>query len=238
MSENSTRQTPYRNVLVVGASRGLGKAIVESYVERGAHVVGTVRGTDSPLHDYVRRTGGGVQIEHVDITVPEQLVALRDRLAARVFDLLFVVAGISLAPRAAVGAEIDTTDFTRMMETNVLSVMRAVETLQQLVEPGGTIAVMSSGQGSIAGNDSAGFEVYRATKAALNQMFRSYSVRHADDGRALLLMAPGWVKTDMGGAGARLEIDESIPSLVDTIDSQHGVPGLQYLDRFGEPIAW
>jgi hypothetical protein len=42
----------------------------------------------------------------------------------------------------------------------------------------------------------------------------------------------------MGGAGARLEIDESIPSLVDTIDSQHGVPGLQYLDRFGEPIAW
>ena len=60
----------------------------------------------------------------------------------------------------------------------------------------------------------------------------------AGEARALLLMAPGWVKTGLGGPNAVLEISESIPPLVDTIDAQHAVPGLQFLDRHGEPVAW
>jgi len=71
--------------------------------------------------------------------------------------------------------------------------------LQDLVAPAGTIAVMSSGQGSVGNNDRGGFEVYRASKSALNQLMRSFAARHADDPRTLLLMAPGWVQTDLGG---------------------------------------
>lgn len=239
MNEARHEKTPNRRVLVIGASRGLGEAIVETYVERGARVVGTVRSDEpSPLHDFARSSGAAVEIERVDITVPRQIAALREHLAGRVFDLLFVVSGISLAPQEAIGAAIDTRDFDQMMHTNVLGVMRAVEVLQDLVDPGGTIAVMSSGQGSVSGNTSGGFEVYRATKAALNQMFRSYAVRHGAEQRALLLMAPGWVKTGLGGPNAVLQIGDSIPPLVDTIDAQHGVPGLQYLDRHGKAVAW
>ena len=51
-------------------------------------------------------------------------------------------------------------------------------------------------------------------------------------------MAPGWVKTTLGGSNAMLEISDSIPPLVDTLDAQHGTPGLQFLDRTGEPVAW
>ncbi|MFJ3394631.1 SDR family NAD(P)-dependent oxidoreductase [Leifsonia aquatica] len=240
MTEQHSASTPHREVLVVGASRGLGEAIVETYVQRGARVVGTVRtGDPSPLHAFAdRAASGAVDIEHVDITEPSQLVALRERIADRRFDLLFVVAGVSLAPQDAVGADIDTADFLRMMETNVLGVMRAVETLHELVTPTGTIAVMSSGQGSVSGNTTGGFEVYRATKSALNQMFRSFAVRHAGESRPLLLLAPGWVKTELGGPDAMLEIGDSIPPLVDAIDAQHATPGLQYLDRNGEPVAW
>jgi NAD(P)-dependent dehydrogenase (short-subunit alcohol dehydrogenase family) len=231
--------TPHRNVLIVGASRGLGEAIVEEYVDRGAAVVGTVQTEErSPLHDFVQDSADDVRIEQVDVTDRAGLLALRDRLAARTFDLLFVVAGISLAPQDAVGVDIDDDDFGRMMSTNVLGVMRAVEILDDLVAADGTVAVMSSGQGSVAGNTTGGFEVYRATKSALNQMFRSYAVRHADDQRALLLLAPGWVKTGLGGPNAMLEISDSIPPLVDTIDAQHGVAGLQYLDRHGKVVAW
>lgn len=228
------------SVLVVGASRGLGEAIVEEYAGRGARVVGTVRGdARTPLHEFAARDAAAdVEIEHVDIDHPEQVTELAERLAGRTFDLLFVVAGISLAPMAATAAEISDDAFSRMMRTNVLGVMRAVERLQDLVVPDGTIAVMSSGQGSIANNGSAGFEVYRATKSALNQLMKSYSVRHADDARALLLMCPGWVKTELGGSGATLEIGDVIPELVDTVDAQRGRPGLRYLDRHGDPIPW
>ncbi|MFJ6652925.1 SDR family NAD(P)-dependent oxidoreductase [Microbacterium sp. NPDC091313] len=246
MADAHTR-TQNRSVLVVGASRGLGEAIVETYVARGAAVVGTVRGDDrTPLHDFAERLhgsakhdgDGSVEIEHVDIDHPEQLTALADRLSERTFDLLFIVAGISLVPMEEIAAEISTEDFSRMMTTNVLGVIRAVETLQALVSPTGTIAVMSSGQGSISDNTSGGFEVYRATKSALNQLMRSYAARHADDARTILLMAPGWVKTGLGGPHAKLAIGDAIPPLVDTVDAQRGTPGLQYLDRTGATIPW
>ena len=67
---------------------------------------------------------------------------------------------------------------------------------------------------------------------------RSYAARHADDGRTLLLLAPGWVRTDMGGPQARLSIEESIPNLVSTIEAQRGKTGLQYLDYRGQTVPW
>ena len=87
-------------------------------------------------------------------------------------------------------ADVSTDTVIRLMVTNGLSPMRVVETLQDLVAPHGTIAVMSSGQGSIANNDKGGFEVYRASKSALNQLMRCFAARHAGDPRTLLLMAP------------------------------------------------
>jgi len=115
--------------------------------------------------------------------------------------------------------------------------MRVIETLGELVDPNGTIAIMSSGQGSIANNERGGFEIYRASKSALNQLMRSYAARHDSD-RTLLLMAPGWVKTELGGPDARLTIEESIPNLVTTMDAQRGHSGLQFLDYLGRTVAW
>ncbi|MGD0475961.1 MAG: SDR family oxidoreductase, partial [Candidatus Velthaea sp.] len=91
---------------------------------------------------------------------------------------------------------------------------------------------------SVTNNESGGYEVYRASKAALNTLMRSFAARHAGDNRTLLLLAPGWVRTDMGGPKARLGIDESIPSLVNTIEAQRGKTGLQYLDYRGQTVPW
>jgi NAD(P)-dependent dehydrogenase (short-subunit alcohol dehydrogenase family) len=113
-----------------------------------------------------------------------------------------------------------------------------VEALQDLVAPDGTIGVTSSGQGSIANNDKGGFEVYRASKSALNQLMRSFAARHAADPRTLLLMAPGWVQTDLGGPAAPLTIGQSIPGVADTIEAQAAKGGLQYLDYQGQTVRW
>jgi hypothetical protein len=67
---------------------------------------------------------------------------------------------------------------------------------------------------------------------------RSFAARHANDPRALVLMAPGWVRTDLGGPQARLGIQESIPNVVNTIEDQQGHAGLQYLDYLGHTVAW
>jgi NAD(P)-dependent dehydrogenase (short-subunit alcohol dehydrogenase family) len=230
--------SPNATVLVIGASRGLGHAIAGEYIHRGSQVVATVRGPGrTALHDLQGTAGDRLEIEHVDINAPEQVQALRDRLASRSFDLLFVNAGVTNGP-AETTADVTTEEFIRLMVTNALSPMRVIETLGGLVAPHGTIAIMSSGQGSVANNERGGFEIYRASKAALNQLMRSYAARHRNDRRTLLLMAPGWVQTELGGPNARLTVSESIPNLAATIDGQRGCIGLQYLDYLGQTVAW
>jgi NAD(P)-dependent dehydrogenase (short-subunit alcohol dehydrogenase family) len=116
--------------------------------------------------------------------------------------------------------------------------MRAVEALGPLARPGGVIGVMSSGQGSIANNTNGVNDVYRASKAALNQALASYASRHADDGRAMILMAPGWIRTDLGGASAPVGVEEAMPQIADVIIAQQDTPGLRFLDRNGRQVPW
>src|ERR1700760_716563 len=229
---------PGKTALIIGASRGLGYALAAEYLARGWRVTATERGTGrSALHDLAGSAAGRLVVETVDITVPGEVAALRQRLADTRFDLLFVNAGVTNGPQETI-ADVSTDTFVRLMVTNALSPMRVVETLQDLVAPKGTIAVMSSGQGSVANNNRGGFEIYRASKSALNQLMRSFAARHAGDSRTLLLMAPGWVRTELGGPGAQLTIGESVPGLVTTIDAQHGRPGLQFLDYQGRTVPW
>jgi NAD(P)-dependent dehydrogenase (short-subunit alcohol dehydrogenase family) len=227
-----------RRVLLLGASRGLGLALAEEWARGGWRVVATVRGAGrTPLHDLADAHAGQIEVETVDITEPAQVAALHERLADRTFDLLFVNAGVTNEPEGTV-AETSNEEFVRVMVTNALSPLRVIEALQDLVEPAGTIGVMSSGQGSVANNENGGHEVYRGSKAALNTFMRSYAARHRGESRTLVLMAPGWVRTGLGGSGALLGIDESIPNVVKTIDSLRGSAGLHYVDYLGRTVAW
>jgi NAD(P)-dependent dehydrogenase (short-subunit alcohol dehydrogenase family) len=229
---------PPKLLLLVGASRGLGYAMAQEFLQRGWNVVGTVRGeARTSLHELAEKPAGRIEIETLDITQPDQISALRSRLAARTFDMLFVNAGITNNPRETIG-EVSTQEFVRVMVTNALSPMRVVEALYDLVDADGTVGVMSSGQGSVSNNTNGQREVYRASKAALNTLMRSFAARHLADRRAMVLMAPGWVRTDMGGPDARLSIEESVPNLVSTLLAARGKPGLRYLDYLGREVPW
>ena len=133
---------------------------------------------------------------------------------------------------------VTTDEYVRVMVTNALCPMRVVESLQDLVSADGLIGVMSSGQGSVANNVSGMREVYRGSKAALNQFMRSYAARNSGATRAMVLMAPGWVRTELGGPDARLSIDESVPNLVDVLLKKQGNAGLEYLDYLGRTVPW
>ena len=224
-------------LLLIGASRGLGLALAAEYLERGWRVVATVRGEKTGLHDLAAASQGRLEIETLDIVDTAGIAALSAKLAGRSFDALFVNAGVANDPRAPIG-EVAEAEFTRVMVTNAYAPMRVIEAFAGLVAPGGVIGAMSSGLGSVANNVSGGWEAYRASKAALNTLMRSFSARPAQSARPMVVIAPGWVRTDMGGPAASLGVDESIPGVVDAIASRAGKPGIRYLDYRGAEVAW
>lgn len=238
---DSTLRTGEPHILLIGASRGIGLAMVEEFLRRNWRVTATVRDTrNNALHDLSDRYPHKLTIEQLDITDNAQLNDLHVRLTGQRFDVLFINAGTSNRNQDETIADVSTEEFIHLMITNALSPMRTAEALQDRVNANGLIGIMSSGQGSISNNNKGGKEVYRGTKAALNQYMRSYAAREAKihPARALLLLAPGWIRTELGGNDAAFTLEETIPDIVSTIENKRGKAGLEYLDRFGEVIPW
>jgi len=238
MATSCSNQT-VSTILLIAASRGLGLAMAEEFLKKDWNVVATVRAGSgrTKLHDLADQYTGRLEIETLDICEQAQVAALHERLSGRVFEMLFVNAGTTNNEKETVG-EVTTDEFIRVMLTNALCPMRVVESLQDLVSTNGLIGVMSSGQGGVTNNVTGMREVYRGSKAALNQFMRSYAARQSRTPRAMVLMAPGWVRTEMGGPDARLGIDESIPNLVNVLLKKQGKPGLEYLDYLGRTVPW
>ena len=224
-------------ILIAGASRGLGLAMVAEFLGRGWHVIGTARASSRTRLDLAAEHADRLEVEVLDIDQADQIAALRDRLSGRTIDVLFVNAGTATRDEHARVGTVTTDEFTRVMVTNALGPMRVIEALQEFVPAGGLIGAMSSGQGSIANNEKGMREVYRGSKAALNMFMRSFAARQAA-ARAMVLLAPGWIRTDLGGPDAPFGLEETVPSLVDVLIAQRGTPGLRFLDRFGHAVPW
>ena len=220
--------------LIVGASRGLGLALADEWLKRDARGIATVRSDSEELKTLQKRFPGSLEIKIVDLVDAASVRTLRDGLGDRKFDVLFVNAGVCRANEKT-PSTVDEQDFIDMMLTNALGPMRLIELFEGLVQASGVLAVMSSELGSITGN-AGRWELY--SKAALNMLMKCFAARHKGDRRAMLLVAPGWVRTDMGGPAASLSVEESIPLVVDSVERSRGKPGLRFIDRNNRTLAW
>jgi len=229
---------PQRTALIVGASRGLGLGLAEQFLKRGWRVIGTVRDRNvrTGLHD-LAAVYRSAEIEEVDVNRQDQVAALRERLSGQRIDLLFFNSAIANGAGDRV-TNVSTDDFNQMMVTNVLSPMRFVETFVSLVPPNGTVGVMSSNLASVTDNTVGEWEVYRGSKAALNTLMRSFAARHPVKTQTLLLIAPGWVRTDMGGADADIDVETSVKGVADVIEQSSGKGGLHFLHYTGRTVNW
>jgi NAD(P)-dependent dehydrogenase (short-subunit alcohol dehydrogenase family) len=235
-----TAMTDDRWALVVGASRGLGLGLAAELQRRGWNVVGTVRDAagERRLLALTDKPGGEIRVEHLDINDDAQIAALRRRLDGMQFDLLFVNAGIAPQGRAdAAGASRE--EAAAVFMTNAVAPMRVARAFLDRVRTGpGIIAFMSSGLGSVANKTDSYSELYSASKAALNSLSRSFAASLGGRRVTVLAVAPGWVRTDMGGRGAPLSVEESVRGIVDVLESRAGTFRHGFVDYRGREVAW
>jgi NAD(P)-dependent dehydrogenase (short-subunit alcohol dehydrogenase family) len=227
------------HALIIGASRGIGLGLVRELASRGWSVVGTARdlGKATQLTALAAASGGQVRTAVVDTADAASAKALRDDLKGEVFDLVLVNAGVG-GPRENTRT-VSREAFTDLFVTNALAPVRLAELLVEAVKPQtGVIGLMTSMLGSVEGASAGGVELYRASKAALNSLTRSFAARHRDKGLAVLSLHPGWVKTDMGGADAPVSVEESTRGLVNVVERAQADRHDGFFDYTGATLAW
>ncbi len=223
-----------KTILLAGASRGLGLGLTEEYLNRGWQVIATARHPDQ-AQGLAKLRHDRLTVEQLDVTDPASVRALAGRLGGRRLDVLFVVAGISSSSQVPIH-QVSQEDAAREFITNATSPVVLAEALQDSLAPDATVAFMTSVLGSIGSNDSGSWELYRASKAALNMLATCYALRHKTT--PVLLLHPGWVRTEMGGANAPLDVPTSVRGLANVIDKQAGRAGVAYLDYAGASLPW
>ncbi|MGE4481277.1 SDR family oxidoreductase [Acidocella sp.] len=223
-----------KQALVVGASRGIGLGLTREFLRRGWHVTATVRSAIS---------GGGLEnyydqltLDTLDINNLHMVEAFMARMKGRIFDVVVLNAGI-YGPRDKGVNEATQEEISHLMMTNAISPVRLAERLVPLLRPEtGVLAFMSSVLGSLEVNANDASPLYAASKAMLNRLTRAFAAKY--DYLTIVNLHPGWVRTDMGGPNATLDVDSSAKGMADVLVGRAGSGGHEFLDYRGKIIPW
>jgi NAD(P)-dependent dehydrogenase (short-subunit alcohol dehydrogenase family) len=224
-------------ILITGASRGLGFEFARQYSLAGWRVIATCRGAKDmePLTEL----GGEIEVHKLDVSDHDQILALAHTLRRESIDVLLNNAGVH-GPRPSRLGAIDYDAWDEVFRVNTLGPMRMTECFIDHIARSDRklIVVVSSIMGSITDNEVGGAYSYRSTKAAANAVTKNLAIDLRDRGVTVVAMHPGWVTTDMGGAGADMEAVESIRAMRQVIDGiRRGDTG-QFLNYDGTVIPW
>jgi NAD(P)-dependent dehydrogenase (short-subunit alcohol dehydrogenase family) len=199
-------------VLVIGASRGIGHELARQYRDDGATVHATVR----KEQDAAALKTMGCAVHMIDVTNESHWAALGRAIASTAFDIAIHNAGVG-GPRYDGPPTRD--DFDETMRANVWAAMQMTPVVAPRVAAvHGKLVVISSRMGSIGARESAMHTAYRASKAAVNSVMKDAAIVYGPQGLTCIAMHPGWVRTDMGGNGADLDVADSAKGIRKTID--------------------
>ncbi|MGE0314622.1 MAG: SDR family oxidoreductase [Lautropia sp.] len=221
--------------LVIGASRGIGLEFTRQYLDADWRVFATWRSEP----DRVNLRDMGAQTLKLEVQDPNDLAAFAWQLDDEPVDVVIVNAGV-YGPRDS-GLKHPPTDeaFDLVMRTNVLAALRLLPIVSPLLtRSGGTLAFVSSRMGSIAEASGSYGLLYRISKAAVNMIGR---LAHNDLhplGARVLMLHPGWVRTDMGGPNADVDVKDSIAGMRRVIAQPRAYPSGGFYDYRGHRIDW
>jgi NAD(P)-dependent dehydrogenase (short-subunit alcohol dehydrogenase family) len=219
--------------LIVGASRGLGLGLALELLKRGWRVTATVRsaagGTGlEAFHEHV-------SMDTLDINDAAQEAAFLERQKGEIFDVAFINAGIS--PKDNTVETAKPADIAHLFMTNAVSPARLGAKLLPLVRHGGILAFMSSILGSVELSRGS-WPLYSASKAALNSLTGGIAALPEARHVTVLNVHPGWVRTDMGGANADIDVETSVSGIADVLDAKMGRGVHEFVDYKGDILPW
>lgn len=233
-SETSPIEAGKPTVLITGANRGLGLEFARQYAADGWQVIATARKPDRADE----LAGLGADVVQLDVTDQASVDRMAAALADRPIDVLINNAGIF--PRVNSLESTDIGAVQSVLEVNVVGPMRVTKALLPNLRQGQQkkIVNISSYLGSIEKNATGGAYGYRESKAAINMFSRTLAADLGSEGFISIALHPGWVKTDMGGAEAPLEPEESIRGMRAVIQKLTAAQNGTYWGHHGDQVPW
>lgn len=228
-------------VLITGTNRGIGLELVRQYLADGWKVIAACRQPERAieLNRLAEAGRGELIIQPLDVGNQTQIKNLRAVLGDTPLDILINNAGVYGQKNGGFGA-VDTDIWLETLRINVIAPMMMMEVFADAVAASAhrLIVNMSSKMGSMADNGSGGSYVYRSSKAALNAVTVSAAVDLRPRGITVIAMHPGWVRTDMGGPSALIDVGECATGMRRVLEAlQHADSG-KFLSYKGEEIPW
>ncbi len=230
----------YPNVLIIGGNRGIGLEWVKQWLNRGARVFTTARRPDSAaeLQNLLQGSDGALSIHQVDVASDGSVNKLASELEDIKLNILIHNAGV-MGRKGLQSLKTD--DVLHTIDVNAVGALRTVRAFRENLKKSderGKIALLTSLMGSIDDNQSGGSYAYRMSKAALNMAGKSMSVDLAKDDIDVIILHPGWVKTDMGGSNARIGVQESVTGMMKKLDELNPELSGTFWHSNGKELPW
>lgn len=226
-------------VLVTGANRGLGLEFVRQYLQDGWRVFAACRQPEKAHDLNALAEQGDLTVQPLDVGNARQIENLRGVIGKTPIDVMINNAGVYGQKNGGFG-KTDAAVWEETYRINVIAVMKMMEAFADAVAASKCriIANMSSKMGSMADNGSGGSYVYRSSKAALNAITLSAARDLENRGITVVALHPGWVRTDMGGPNALIDVQESVTGMRRVIDRLDPSQSAAFLDYKGETVPW
>jgi len=227
-------------ILITGANRGIGLEFVRQYAAENHRIIATARhpGEAKELLEIAAKSNGRITIHPLDVASAASVQHLASELSDTPIDILINNAGVYGGEHQS-AHNLDYETWSRTLTVNSLGPVRVLLALLGNLKKGKekkAIAI-TSGMGSTTNHDGAAL-IYRSSKAALNNAMHGLALSLRAEGIAVLLLHPGWVKTDMGGRNASLTPDVSVSAQRKLIASLTTNDTGRYLSYDGREIPW
>lgn len=228
-------------VVITGANRGLGLEFARSYAEQGHRVFACCRQPEqaTALAELAAGSDGRLSVHPLNVVNESHRQALAAVLTGTAVDILINNAG--MYPHRGIGfGDLEASQWLEGFYVNAIGPVLLAQTLVNNIAASQRklIASVTSKMGSIEDNGSGGAYAYRSSKTALNSAMRSLAHDLEERGISVILLHPGWVKTDMGGVNAMITVEESVAQMRAIIDRAGIDDSGTFFDRNGKTIPW